>query len=534
MTRFEQVPDAAAASVREPNESASPYLAVQRGKIEWERTCDAITDLIAVFDREGRLMRGNAALAAFRGWPITSIPGRTCTDVGLCGTACPGTCAVGQAARTRRESRAELTMRDGRVFLVTTMPVVGLPDVSVVQVAKDVTEERRAAEALQSMAERLGKVNAELNATVERLTNTQAALVQFEKLAAIGRLVGGVAHELNNPLTTIIGYAQLVEEELRSLPSTEGDQRLPQLAADVSCIAEEGQRAAKIIRNLLAFARRQSGERGRHDVRELVERVLELRAHDHQVSRIAVTTWFEPGLPKVLVDAQQVQQAILNVVLNAEQAMGASGGRLEVGARHDVSSGSVVISVKDEGPGIDPQHTGHLFDPFFTTRSQGHGSGLGLSICYGVVRDHGGHIWAESGAGSGTTVCIQIPSLADPDGRARPLRLMVAHPDSAVREFLAAVCTGWGHQVATASGAAEALATYQQGDLDAAVVDWSFCDGCAEEWRGGPAPLILTSLEHGAGNGAAQARHLAAASVGAPFYLDAVWRAIRTAVGEQT
>ena len=297
--------------------NAHLYERVHRAKVEWERTFDAISDPIAVFDARGRTMRVNAALAALRGWPITETQGRTCAEVGLCGGGCPD-CVVGLASREQRSSEREVETADSRIFAVTTLPVTG-PSGAVVQFGKEVTEERRRAAQLRELSQELRSTNTELVSTLDRLRSTQAQLVQSEKLSAIGLLVAGVAHELNNPLTSIIGYAQLVNDELAKRPDLAD--AATTLSEDVSRILTESERAASIVRNLLTFARRQTSERERQDLADLCARVVQLRAYDFRLKEIEVVTRFAADLPPVHADGGQIQQVLLNLLLNAEQAM---------------------------------------------------------------------------------------------------------------------------------------------------------------------------------------------------------------------
>ena len=453
-------------------QNARLHDSVRRGKQEWERTFDAISDPIAVFDRQGRLLRGNLALAALLGRPVTEIRGVTCGEVGLCGGGCP-TCAIGRAlahdpqvrgsdalhspdGTLARAERAEITLANEQILSVTTFPAVdpGSAGASVVQVAKNVTEEIRSARRLQHMSEELSKTNAQLTATVERLKSTQAQLLQAEKLSAIGQLVAGVAHELNNPLTSVIGFAQLLESEMRS---GEPPRSSDEVGQDLRRIAEESGRAASIVRNLLAFARRQTAARAPQDVTELVQRVLSLRTYEFRLSSIELVTEFDSWLPQVIVDGSQLQQALLNLILNAERAMrGRATRRLTVGARLDVRSAAVELFVSDTGHGIDHENLSRIFDPFFTTREVGEGTGLGLSICYGIVRDHGGQISVSSKVQVGTTFSILLPARIEPPSES-DANVMVAHVDQSDRDFIAAALSAWGYNVCATDRADEAL-----------------------------------------------------------------------------
>jgi len=467
-------------------QNARLHVSVRAGKQEWEATFDAIDDPIAVFDRHGNLLRGNTALARYLGRPVTGLRGVRCDDIGLCGGSFPN-CAVGRAAGRACE-HDEVTRPGERIFSVTTCPVQDVADVAdgaaIVQVAKDVTLEIQNARRLLHMSDELAGANARLLATVDRLKATQAQLLQAEKLSAIGQLVAGVAHELNNPLTSVIGYAQLLQEEVSSSVAA-AEPRVPDtLAHDLRRIAEESERAAKIVRNLLAFARRQSAARAEQDIAEVVTRVLSLRAYEFRLNAVELETSFEPGLPPVLGDGGQLQQALLNLLLNAEQAMRSrSVRRVRVGARRVREAGAVELFIADTGHGIQEENLRRIFDPFFTTREVGEGTGLGLSICYGIVRDHGGQISVESRVGQGTTFKVLLPG----HGEDEALKALVAHRDPTERDYLAAALTGWGHSVVTADGSDEARARLA-GGVDVALIDAAIAGPDLEEWRGGLKP----------------------------------------------
>jgi two-component system, NtrC family, sensor kinase len=515
-------------------QNARLHDSVRRGKQEWERTFDAISDPIAVFDPQRRLLRGNTALAALLGRSVTDLRGATCAEVGLCGGHCPD-CAVGRALQQDDAARAEITLSEDQIFSVTTFPVdTCTPGASVVQVAKNVTEETRSARRLQQVSDELANTNAQLTATVERLKSTQAQLLQAEKLSAIGQLVAGVAHELNNPLTSVIGFAQLLDTELRS-----GDPARPSeaISQDLRRIAEESGRAASIVRNLLAFARRQTAARVSQAISDLIQRVLDLRAYEHRLNGVELVTELEPDLPAVTADGGQLQQALLNLILNAERAMrGRTTRRLTVGARLDRRAGAIEVSVSDTGHGIEHANLSRIFDPFFTTRDVGEGTGLGLSICYGIVRDHGGHIAVSSKVQVGTTFTILLPARVDAPERGKS-NVLIAHMDAGDRDFVSAALQAWGYDVSATDSADVALTRYRAGGLQAALVDRAILGANLSEWRaarGGrkkKVPLVLMSMAGDEGEVERFGYEQASAVVVPPIHLRGL-RAALTAVME--
>ncbi len=504
---------------------------VRRGKRDWEQTFDAIADPIAVFDSTGLLLRGNKALALHLARDVTTLRGASCEDVGFC-TGTGAACVIARAM-AHDGSQTEVTLRDGQIFSVTTFPVVdGRNGASVVQVAKNVTEDIRSKRRLQQMSDELALANGRSMAALDRLKSTQAQLLQAEKLSAIGQLVAGVAHELNNPLTSVIGYAQLLEDEF----DTPGEIRsAPELAHDLRRIAQESERAAKIVRNLLAFARRQAAERAPQDVADLFSRVMALRAYELRLNGIELVTEFPPALPEVVADGSQLQQALLNLVLNAEQAMrGRPAKQLQVGARLDENAGAVELFVKDSGHGIDRANLSRIFDPFFTTRDVGEGTGLGLSICYGIVRDHGGQITVESVVNVGTTFSLLLPARTGDAGAAEPI--LIAHAEQGERDYLAAALGGWGCTVVTAGSSTDALDVCRRRPLHAAFVDRGVVAADLPAWqslceeRG--MPLVLISMSADDGEVERFGREHASAVLAPPFQLRAIRSAIRAIAKE--
>jgi PAS domain S-box-containing protein len=229
-------------------------------------------------------------------------------------------------------------------------------------------------------------------------------LLQAEKMAALGQTISGVAHELNNPLATILSWA----ERLADRASDDRTQR------GVEIILRESERAARIVRNLLTFARKRQSTRMLVDINQIVRETMALRAYEQRVTNVQVIQALASGLPQVFADGHQVQQVVLNLVINAEQAMLSANGRgtLVVRTWHDSERKSVVIEVNDDGPGIPDETQGKIFDPFFTTKEVGAGTGLGLTVAYAIVQEHGGRIWLKSRAGGGASFFVELPVAA--------------------------------------------------------------------------------------------------------------------------
>ncbi|MFP3879458.1 MAG: PAS domain S-box protein [Dehalococcoidia bacterium] len=224
-------------------------------------------------------------------------------------------------------------------------------------------------------------------------------LMMADRLASIGELASGAAHELNNPLTSVIGFSQLLMD--RDVPDD--------IREDLKLIHDEAQRATCVVKNLLTFARRHVPAKQLNQVNSIIEDVLRLRAYEQKVNNIEVRRKLALGLPKIMVDYFQMEQVFLNIILNAEYSMteAQNGGTLTITTSRYNST--VVVSVTDNGLGIAQEHLGQLFNPFFTTKKAGKGTGLGLSICHGIVTEHGGKIYAKSQLGEGATFLVELP-----------------------------------------------------------------------------------------------------------------------------
>ncbi len=228
-------------------------------------------------------------------------------------------------------------------------------------------------------------------------------LLQAEKMAALGQTISGVAHELNNPLATILSWA----ERLSAKMTTDSSFR-----RGLETILSESERAARIVRNLLTFARKRQTTRAMVDINQVVRETLALRSYEQRVTNVMVIDALAAGLPQVFADGHQIQQVLLNLVINAEQAMLSAHGRgvLVVRSWHDAEQESVILEINDDGPGIPEEVQPKIFDPFFTTKEVGKGTGLGLTVAYAIVQEHGGRIRLESRPTSpGASFYVELP-----------------------------------------------------------------------------------------------------------------------------
>lgn len=305
----------------------------------------------------------------------------------------------------------------------------------------------------------------------EDLRRTQEQLLQSEKMSAVGQLISGVAHELNNPLTAILGYAQLLESEKLE----------PRVEEFILKLHKQAQRTQRIVQNLLSFARQHKPQRVHVDLRTLIEDTIALRDYDLKVNNIQVQRDFEPVLPSVVADPHQLEQVYLNIINNAADAMldGGSGGVLRIRVFSD--NGQLVSEFHDSGPGIvDPKR---VFDPFYTTKSVGKGTGLGLSICYGIVKEHGGEISARNHPEGGALLQVRLPLtlgekpiterdriVARREGQLLGHVLLV-DDEEALLDFEREVLTAAGLTVVAANTGVAAVELLQREDFDAVFLD---------------------------------------------------------------
>lgn len=367
--------------------------AVLRSRRELENTFNSLTDLVAACDQDGRLVYMNSAFLDRVGLTRQELVDRPIADVVGAATATLIRSASSDVGSDPHEQRGGQTpncvsaeVADDILrgtFVVTLTPLVGeeRESLGIVLVARDVTPQT------------------ELEAERAELRNR---LVQSEKLAALGQFVAGIAHELNNPLQGVLGHLELLRAT-GAFPKA--------LRKDMQRIYREADRAAKIVRNLLVFAGSRRLVRRRTSVNATVSRVLSLRAPAFRAANIEVVRRHSDALPRVKADPLLLQQALLNIVLNAEHAIGPNGGRIETTTfvRDEDGSPHAVIQIRDTGPGIAPAAMPHLFEPFYTTKEVGKGTGLGLAITYGIIQEHGGQVLAANHPDGGAVFTVQLP-----------------------------------------------------------------------------------------------------------------------------
>ncbi len=345
---------------------------VKESQKQWQATFDCITDAIIIQNEDSVILRSNMWAGRQCGMHPRELLGRKANEV----FPLPPSVKEDPFLRAIRsgESSSFEVNQNGRDYIVSTF-LVDDPRgerKTCVHVRKDVTE-------------------------LKRLQNQ---LFNTEKLRAVGSLVGGVAHEINNPLTGVIGYSELM---LRKCEKDEDKRELEK-------ILNSALRCKSIIENLLAFSRQKTQEKQKVDMNQVLDNTLDLRSYWLRRNNIEIVRHYAE-LPPVLADPQMIQQVFLNIIENSEQAIkdahGPDGGELTIETFH--ASDRALISITDNGPGIDEDVISRVFEPFFSTREVGQGAGLGLSSSYGIVKEHGGDLRVQSQPGEGATFIIELP-----------------------------------------------------------------------------------------------------------------------------
>jgi two-component system NtrC family sensor kinase len=331
----------------------------------------------------------------------------------------------------------------------------------------------------------------------DNLQRTQEQLLHSEKMAAVGQLISGVAHELNNPLTAILGYSQLL---------LSSGQMPPQGMEYSDKLYKQAQRTHRIVQNLLSFARQHKPERVAVQLNQILEDTLALRDYDLRLSNIRVHYDLAPDLPMTAADPHQLQQVFLNLVNNAVDAIleHSSEGDLWVSSR--AKDDRLIVEFKDSGPGV--KDASRVFDPFYTTKPVGKGTGLGLSICYGIVTEHGGSISVSNAQPSGACFTIELPyqRAAAPEEAipangavaARGGRILLVDHDESVREAVEAILREGNHAVRSAASFPEAQRLLGEQEFDAVVADAGVRPAAGgeslQEWLTAHRPMLAGRL----------------------------------------
>jgi two-component system NtrC family sensor kinase len=349
---------------------------IERAKKEWERTFDAIADPLILVDSHFTLLRANLAAAKLAGLPVRSLPGSSCHKVIFGGAEPCVECPLsGHRTTWSSVGSAEADVADERhdkMFRLTAFLLEQEPDQSkFICYYKDVTEQKR----------------------------LQRQVLQAEKMAAIGQLAGGVAHELNNPIGVVLSFTQFSLDRARAL----GDE---ELLDDLGEIDAAAKRCQKIVQELLEFSR-PSMDTALVDLNQVVEKALFFVSTQKAARSLEVRRELADDLPPILGNANQLIQVFVNLIQNAVHAM-PDGGTLTLKTQQTLN-GSLAASVTDTGVGIDAKEMGRLFEPFYTTKPPGKGTGLGLTVSYGIVERHAGRIDVESEKGKGARFTVTLP-----------------------------------------------------------------------------------------------------------------------------
>jgi len=379
---------------------------VERGKFMWESTFDAIRDPVLIMGKDYRIVRANLAAAERSGREIRDLVGSRCYEA-FAGrsSVCPH-CPLGETLRSGDPLSVAIDgmMADGD-FIVNSYPIVPPPP------AKPDVGSNRGKNPLSprypssNYSVKGGDVTKPLavhhyrDVTEEK--SLQRKLIQSEKMAAIGMLAGGVAHEINNPLAGILAFTQLLKNEIEQ----------PEAQGDLNEIEQAAKRCKKIVEDLLMFSRPHGeSELKEISLAETVDQILPLSKLNLKHRNVTLATRYESGLPGVRGNAARLQQVFLNLINNAGQSMSASGGgEVSIQLSASADRDHVTAEVSDTGDGIKKEDMVKIFDPFYTTKGR-EGTGLGLSICYSIISEHGGKLEVESQVGVGSVFRVILPA----------------------------------------------------------------------------------------------------------------------------
>ncbi len=431
---------------------------VAKSKEEWVATFDAIQDLISIHDKENRILKVNKALANKFNTTPEELIGRDCHDLFFKNDDPDSECPHNLTLSTGKVEDADydnLTIEGS--YNITTFPVFddnGTPSATV-HILRDITHEKLLGE----------------------------QLLHAEKLSTVGKLVAGIAHELNNPLMGIMGFSQI----LMDMP---GDRPIEEIKDKIGKIYHESLRTSKIVKNLLTFARVNKTEREFHNINDIICKTFEMREYSLKANNITFSLSLDRDLPDSMVDIYQLQQVFINIINNAEDAMVEKSGKGHISVKTGTKNGKIFITFKDNGPGVKKDVINKVFDPFFTTKEVGKGTGLGLSITHGIITEHGGKIDITNLDGEGLIVTIELPVLKQEEwaqvkkaveqeqaaaqssaSRYRSKHLLIVDDEKSIRETLADLLEKKGFSVRTARDGHEALEALKETRFSLMIFD---------------------------------------------------------------
>jgi len=347
---------------------------------ELQAVFDSISDGVAIYDSRGYVQHRNHICP--RMFPVDTLVGRPCRQLFHPEQTHSADCPV------------ERALQGESVQISFTSTVPGMEtryyDATVTPIA-DLNGKNRALLFLRDVSDR---------------RTQELQLMQAEKMSGIGVLAAGVAHEINNPLTSVAGYAEALLRRFRDDPGLVQDPRLDGFQKYLDVIMRETYRCKGIIDSLLSFSRKSDGSVGRVDLNHVLQEVLELVRHKSRYEQIEIKEELQENLPPVLSDGAGLRQVLMNLLLNAHQAI-QGAGTVEIATFNEAEMG--VIRIKDSGCGIPPEQLAQIWNPFFTTKTVGQGLGLGLAISYNIIQRQGGEIQVESQQGEGATFTVRLP-----------------------------------------------------------------------------------------------------------------------------
>ncbi len=352
-------------------------------------------------------------------------------------------------------------------------------DNGIIGTIQDVTKRVRLEQTVQDEREEARIANKKLKRAIKELERTQEQLIQSAKLAAIGQLVSGVAHELNNPLFSAMGNTELL-----IMDGTDGEEKKEKLEEILASI----NRARIIIKDLLRFSQAEALDKEVVSIHEIIKRTMQLREYELRVHNVTVNYHLKATNNYVYGNFVQLQRALLNIVINAEQAIreGSDGGLIKISSSYDKKGRKIAIEISNNGPSIPSDVVSNIFDPFFTTKDVGESTGLGLSTAYGIIKDHGGELHVKSDT-TWTTFKITLPSRAytlqkehtlpekrtmkDEGGSGGGETILLFHGERVVRNLLKDFLKRKGFTVLSVSNEKSALEKLQNHDIDIVIVD---------------------------------------------------------------